>query len=79
MVNHGVTLKERLQDAVHYALRQKPPLEDSMVGAACADDPLQVVGPTNVGYMSRVTNVLLEFGSLRNNTQSLEKNIVQHS
>lgn len=67
VVNHGVTLEEWLKDAIHYTLGQKPPLEDGMVCTTSADDPLQVIGPANVGHVGRVTNVLLEFGSLRKN------------
>lgn len=62
-LNCSVTLEEGLQDAVHDTLGQKPPLEDSMVGTTSADNPLQVVGPADIGYMGGVANVLLEFGS----------------
>lgn len=34
-----------------------------MVGTAGADDPLEVVGPADVGNVRRVANVLLEFGT----------------
>lgn len=69
-VNLGVTLEEGFQDAVHDTLGQKPPLEDSVVGATGADNPLQVIGPANVCHMGRVTDVLLEFGScLKKKTQ----------
>lgn len=67
------TLEEWLQNAIHYTLGQKPPLEDGMVGATCADDPLQVVGPANVRHVGGVTNVLLKFGSLR------KKDVDRHS
>ena len=71
-VDGGVTLQEGLQNAIHHALWQEPPLEDSVIGAAGADDPLQVVGPANICHMGRVTNVLLEFSSCwRKKTQRL--------
>lgn len=63
VVNLGVTLEEGLQDTVHDALWQESPLEDSVVGTARADDPLQVIGPANVCHVGRVANVLFEFGS----------------
>lgn len=63
MVNVGVTLEEGLQDAVHHTLGQEPPLEDGVVGAAGADDPLQVVGPTDICNVGGVADVLLEFGA----------------
>lgn len=33
-----------------------------MVGTASADNPLKVVGPTDIGHMGRMANVLLKFG-----------------
>lgn len=62
-MNVAGTLEEGLQDAVHDALWQEPPLEDSVVSATSTDDPLQVVGPANICHMGRMTNVLFEFGS----------------
>lgn len=56
-------MEEGLQDAIHDTFREEPPLEDGVVGATSADNPLQVIGPADVGHVGRVTNVLFEFGS----------------
>lgn len=45
-----------------------------MVGTTGADDPLQVIRPANVGYVGRVTDVLLKFGScFRKKMKSLQR------
>ena len=74
-VRLGVTLEEGLQDAVHDAFWQEPPLEDGVVGAAGADDPLQVIGPADVRHVSRVADVLLKFSPClrKKTTQRLQK------